>query len=81
MSVPLVSVIQRGWLVSDPRMMLDILLTNKAAVLAQLQQYQAIFTAVANMLESEDEIALRQWLGETQTYYRHYRHVKENGSP
>lgn len=54
-------------------MMLDILLTNKTAVLQQLQRYQAEITAVTHLLESGDEARLAIWLAETQAEYMAYR--------
>lgn len=61
---------------TDPTMMLDILLTNKTAVLDQLAQYQAELTAVQQFIETEDEAQLRQWLTETQQHYLTYRDKK-----
>jgi prephenate dehydrogenase len=62
---------------SDPRMMLDILLTNKTAVLAQLARYQEEITAVAHLLQQADEPALAAWLAETQRQHQTYRLRKE----
>ncbi|MCA9920842.1 MAG: prephenate dehydrogenase [Anaerolineales bacterium] len=62
---------------TDPTMMLDILLTNKTAVLTQLAQYQAELTAVQQFIEAEDEAGLRQWLTETQQHYLTYREKKK----
>jgi prephenate dehydrogenase len=61
---------------TDPKMMLDILMTNKTAVLAQLQRYQDEITAVAQLLESGDEEKLAAWLVETQEKYFTYRNKK-----
>ncbi len=61
---------------SDPRMMLDILLTNKTAVLRQVAQYQEILTAVTRFLETGDEDALLRWIQETQQAYLTYRKCK-----
>lgn len=61
---------------TDPTMMLDILLTNKTAVLAQLSQYQADLTALQQFIETEDEAGLRQWLTESQKQYLEYRRNK-----
>jgi len=58
---------------TDPRMMLDILLTNRTAVLEQLQRYQSELTAVVNLLQTGGEAALAAWLAETQREYREYR--------
>ena len=61
---------------TDPKMMLDILMTNKTAVLQQLQRYQAEITAVTQLLESDDEEKLAAWLAETQAEYFTYRKKK-----
>lgn len=61
---------------TDPQMMLDILLTNREAVLAQLAAYQERLTAVTRLLQNEDEAALHQWLAETQIAYQTYREYK-----
>jgi prephenate dehydrogenase len=65
---------------SDPRMMLDILLTNKTAVLAQLAGYQETLTAVTHLLQQQDETALAAWLAETQKQQQTYRRLKGNRS-
>lgn len=62
---------------SDPRMMLDILKTNRAAVLARLAHYQQALTAVAELLRADDEQLLSAWLSETQRHYADYRQHKE----
>lgn len=64
---------------TDPRMMLDILLTNKTAVLQQLQRYQEEITAVARLIEASDEEKLATWLAETQAAYFVYREKKDEG--
>jgi prephenate dehydrogenase len=61
---------------TDPKMMLDILMTNKTAVLAQLQRYQDEITAVTQLLESGNEEKLAGWLAETQEKYFTYRNKK-----
>lgn len=61
---------------SDPRMMLDILLTNRAAVMAQVAQYQRALAAVSELLQSGDEAGLSAWLAETQRQYVAYRASK-----
>lgn len=58
---------------SDPQMMLDILLTNRAAVLYQLDQYQAHLAELKNMLLNNDEAALSQWLTAAQRHHAAYR--------
>lgn len=62
---------------SDPRMMLDILLTNRAPVLAQLTRYQEMLTAVAGMLATGDERGLASWLAAAQRDHVAYRKAKE----
>ncbi|MBU6349719.1 MAG: prephenate dehydrogenase [Chloroflexi bacterium] len=51
---------------SDTQMFLDILLTNRTAVLAQLERFQADLGALHRLLESSDEAGLRQRLVRTQ---------------
>jgi prephenate dehydrogenase len=63
---------------TDPRMMLDILLTNKTAVLQQIAQYQTQLAAVAALIAANDEAALLQWLTETQQAYWAYRQAKKD---
>ncbi|MBK6711854.1 MAG: prephenate dehydrogenase [Candidatus Promineifilaceae bacterium] len=62
---------------TDPQMMLDILLTNRTAVLAQLQRYQSELTEAIRLVQSGDEAALAAWLGETQREYQEYRTLKD----
>lgn len=61
---------------SDPRMMLDILLTNKEAVLSQLAQYKANLETINRLLNDNDETALASWLEEVQQAYIAYRREK-----
>ena len=63
---------------TDPRMMLDILLTNKTAVLQQIAHYQNQLADVAALIEAEDETQLMQWLTETQQAYWAYRQAKKD---
>ncbi|MCI0398983.1 MAG: prephenate dehydrogenase [Chloroflexi bacterium] len=58
---------------SDPQVMLDILLTNRAAVLAALQGYQEELAAVLEWLAAGDEAALAAWLAAAQAHYQEYR--------
>ena len=62
---------------TDPKMMLDILMTNREMVLKQVEAYQARLTAVTNLLNAKDEEALFTWLADTQNAYRNYRKHKE----
>jgi prephenate dehydrogenase len=61
---------------SDPRMMLDILLTNKTAVLSQLQQYQQSLAQLEQLLQAADETGLADWLADTQQQHMTYRRQK-----
>ena len=61
---------------SDPQMMLDILMTNKTAVLTQLAHFQEMLTAVTTHLQNDDEAALRDWLTRAQSEHRHYKKLK-----
>ena len=61
---------------SDPRMMLDILLTNKMAVLPQLVQYIEDLQHISSLLADGDENALSNWLTESQRHYINYRKQK-----
>jgi prephenate dehydrogenase len=58
---------------SDPHMLLDILLTNKAAVLEQLQTYTEKLATIKQLLSEEDEEALADWLSNAQRDYIAYR--------
>ncbi|MCA9951930.1 MAG: prephenate dehydrogenase [Anaerolineales bacterium] len=62
---------------SDPRMMLDILLTNKTAVLDQLNHFQITLAEISDLLISKDETALAVWLTKAQQTYVDYRAHKE----
>ncbi len=61
---------------SNPRMMLDILLTNRDAVLAALAAYGAELDAARAALEREDEAALADWLAAAQVNYAAYRRFR-----
>lgn len=61
---------------SDPRMMLDILLTNRAAILDSLRGYEADLAAMRAALEAGDEAALAEWLAAAQVQYAAYRRFK-----
>lgn len=51
---------------TDPDMMLDILLTNRAAVLKKLQDFRHGLAQLAELLQNEDEAGLRAWLTHSQ---------------
>ncbi len=61
---------------SDPRMMLDILLTNQSAVLSQLEQYKEDLQALIRLLKNGEEAALYSWLEAAQQAYTSYRRQK-----
>ena len=61
---------------SDPRMMLEILLTNRAAVLSQLAQYKADLEGMIKLLDDKNETALASWLEAAQQEYVAYRRQK-----
>jgi prephenate dehydrogenase len=58
---------------SDPRMMLDILLTNREAILRALINYEADLEAFRGALARGDEEALADWLATAQVTYAAYR--------
>ena len=62
---------------TDPKMMLDILLTNKTAVLQQIAKYQTQLADVAALIEANDEEKLLHWLEETQQAYWTYKQAKK----
>lgn len=61
---------------SDPRMMLEILLTNRDAILSQLAQYQADLEGIIKLLEDKNEAGLASWLEAAQKEYVDYRRKK-----
>lgn len=61
---------------SDPRMMLDILVTNREAVLDALAVYEAELAAVRAALETRNEDDLVDWLAAAQVSYAAYRRFK-----
>jgi prephenate dehydrogenase len=61
---------------SDPQMLLDILLTNRAAVLDQLQVYQQELNAVTRLLTEANEESLAAWLSAAQRQHIGYRKAK-----
>jgi prephenate dehydrogenase len=64
---------------SDPRMMLDILLTNREAILDALDTYQADLTVFRQALARSDEEALVDWLAAAQVTYAAYRRFRSAG--
>ncbi len=61
---------------SDPQMLLDILLTNRPAVLKQLAGYQEELGAMTRLLEEGDEEEIARWLGAAQRAHITYRQAK-----
>lgn len=61
---------------SDPRMMLDILLTNRDALLDALAGYETELTSLRRALSEMDEVALADWLAGAQLRYAAYRRHK-----
>ena len=61
---------------TDPRMMLDILLTNRKAVLDALRAYRADLAGLDAALERGDEAALAEWLATAQVAHAAYRRFK-----
>lgn len=66
---------------SDPTMLRDILLTNRAAVLAQLGRYQTQLAAVTHLLQTATESELAQWLQQRQADHAAYRQKKQPTEP
>ncbi len=61
---------------SDPRMMLDILLTNREAILDALAAYENELAAVREALARGDEAGLTEWLAGAQVGHAAYRRHK-----
>ncbi len=57
-------------------MMLDILLTNRKAVLDALRAYRADLAGLDAALERGDEAALAEWLATAQVAHAAYRRFK-----
>jgi prephenate dehydrogenase len=64
---------------SDPRMMLDVMLTNREAVLAALDRYTADLSDFRQLLAAADEAGLREWMAEAQVRYAAYRRYRSGG--
>jgi prephenate dehydrogenase len=58
---------------TDPRMMLDILLTNRHEILTALSRYESELTALREALARGDEVALAEWLAAAQSAHTAYR--------
>lgn len=61
---------------TDATMMMDILLTNKTAVLTQIEAFQAQVETIKQLINSEDEAGLRQWLTQTRQGFETYKRKK-----
>lgn len=64
---------------SDPRMMLDILMTNRAAVLVALEEVDADLAELRRLLEQADEGGLSEWLAAAQVRHAAYRRFRSAG--
>lgn len=58
---------------SNSQMMLDILLTNRLALLQQLEEYQRELSGLMAMLEAHDVEALFRWLATVEAQHTMYR--------
>jgi prephenate dehydrogenase len=58
---------------SDTRMMLDILMTNRPAILAALRDYQAELATLTVLLEAGDEPQLSEWVAAARVRHAAYR--------
>ncbi len=65
---------------SDPRMMLDILMTNKTAVLDQLGHYRQRLDQLQQLLRDGDESQLADWLGTVQQHHLAFQRRKSEDS-
>lgn len=69
---------------SNPEIMLDILMTNRAAVLERMRAYEMALSALGDLLEAEDERALLEWLVDVQSRHQAYltaARKSEGGNP
>lgn len=64
---------------TNPRMMFDILLTNRDAILPILTAYQSDLAVVRHLLEQENESELMEWLAGAQVRYAAYRRFRSSG--
>jgi prephenate dehydrogenase len=58
---------------SDTRMILDILMTNRPAILVALRDYQAELAALTVLLEGGDEPQLSEWVAASRVRHAAYR--------
>lgn len=69
---------------SNPEIILDILLTNRAFVLERLRDYEVGLSALGDLLEANDEQALLEWLVDVQSRHEAYLaadRTSESGHP
>jgi prephenate dehydrogenase len=66
---------------ADARMMLDILLTNREAILDALGRYEVELATLRRALEREDEAALTGWLAAAAAHYTAHRRIKSAERP
>lgn len=57
---------------SNPEIMLDILLTNRASILEKLRDYEIALAGLADLLEANDEEALLAWLVDVRSRHQAY---------
>lgn len=61
---------------TNPQMMIDIMLTNRDAILSLLQDYEAGLAGLRRLLELEDEPGLIEWMAAAQVRYAAYRRFR-----
>ena len=61
---------------SDPQMILDILLTNRTAVIEQIDAYQGQLIKLKQLLLRGEEKGLADWLAQTRRSLEDYKKVK-----
>jgi prephenate dehydrogenase len=61
---------------TNPRMMIDILLTNRDAILDVLSDYASDLAVLRQLLHHGDENALMEWLARAQVHYAAYRRFR-----
>jgi prephenate dehydrogenase len=65
---------------SNPRMMRDIALTNRPAILQRLRAYQDRLAQIVDLVESGSDMELEAWLAARQREHDAYRHEKRRPS-
>lgn len=64
---------------SDPRMMADIVRTNRSAIASWLRQYGERLDDLVHLLDKGDDEALYEWLRVRQAEHQAYRRQKQSG--